>query len=178
MSWLLISDCRNGRVSLLRVPFSMSIQTSPLPTAQPRQNREPLDPSQSTLDANSGTSNDDDVDANVEKLAGNENAQAEKGMVPSPKPMSPEQGKDPSLVEFDGPNDPGNPKNWAAGKKIAITCSMGLMTFVVTFSSSIFSVAIGPVAAEFGISTLTATLGVTLFLLVCLSSPRYLGLAD
>jgi hypothetical protein len=71
------------------------------------------------------------------------------------------------LVDFDGPNDLGNPKNWSKGRKWAITTSMGFMTFAVTFSSSIFSVAIEPVAAEFGVSTVVSTLGVALFLFVC-----------
>ena len=73
---------------------------------------------------------------------------------------------DSSLVEFDGPNDPDNPKNWSVGRRIGITISMGLMGFVVTFSSSIFAVAVEPVAEEYNISTVTATLGVSLFLLV------------
>ena len=46
------------------------------------------------------------------------------------------------------------------------------MTFVVTFSSSVFAVAIEPVAKEYSIGRVTATLGVSLFLLVChLDSP-------
>jgi DHA1 family multidrug resistance protein-like MFS transporter len=77
-------------------------------------------------------------------------------------------GRDPGndLVEFDGPNDPGNPKNWPKWRKWAITVSMGLMTFAVTFSSSIFSVAVAPVAEEFHISTVASTFGVALFLFV------------
>jgi hypothetical protein len=70
------------------------------------------------------------------------------------------------LVEFDGPDDPGNPKNWSKRKRWAITASMGAMTFTVTFSSSIFSVAIPQVAEEYGVSYVVATLGVALFLLV------------
>ena len=34
-------------------------------------------------------------------------------------------------------------------------------------SSSVFATALGPVSAEFGIGETVATLGVTLFLLVC-----------
>lgn len=71
------------------------------------------------------------------------------------------------LVEFDGPNDPGNPKNFPKWRKWLITTSMGLMTFAVTFSSSIFSVAVQPVAEEYGVSSVVATLGVALFLFVC-----------
>ncbi|KIX06751.1 uncharacterized protein Z518_04727 [Rhinocladiella mackenziei CBS 650.93] len=60
------------------------------------------------------------------------------------------------LVEFDGPDDPENPQNWFKGKKWAITGAMGGMTFVVTFSSSIHSVAIPSV------SYVASTLGVSL----------------
>ena len=79
-------------------------------------------------------------------------------------PAVPEKRND--LVDFDGPDDPGNPRNWTARKRIAVTTSMGLMTFVVTFSSSIWSVCITVVAEEFHIGYVTSTLGVALFLLV------------
>ena len=82
--------------------------------------------------------------------------------------------KDPSLVEFDGPDDPDNPKNWTARRRAAITVSMGLMTFVVTFSSSIFAVAIEPVSKEYNVGTVTATLGVAFFLLVGFVEPSYM----
>jgi DHA1 family multidrug resistance protein-like MFS transporter len=71
-----------------------------------------------------------------------------------------------NLVDFDGPNDPDNPKNFPKWRKWAITTSMGFMTFAVTFSSSIFSVAVAPVAEEFHISTVASTMGVALFLFV------------
>lgn len=70
------------------------------------------------------------------------------------------------LVDFDGPDDTDNPKNFSKRKKWAITVSMGWMTFVVTFASSIFSVAIDSVSKEYHISRVVATLGVSLFLLV------------
>jgi hypothetical protein len=71
-----------------------------------------------------------------------------------------------NLVEFDGPDDAGNPKNWSKRKRWGVTVSMGLMTFVVTFASSIFSVAIKQVAEEYHVGTVVATLGVSLFLMV------------
>lgn len=87
--------------------------------------------------------------------------------LPSQETASPvEEEKDPSLVEFDGPDDPDNPKNWTARRRIGITACLALMTFVVTFSSTIFAVAVESVAEEFHIGTVTATLGVALFLLV------------
>ena len=83
----------------------------------------------------------------------------------SASPTSTEE-QDRSIVEFDGPDDPDNPKNWTARRRAIITIAMGLMTFVVTFSSSIFAVAIEPVAEEFDVGIPVATLGVSFFLLV------------
>jgi hypothetical protein len=36
-----------------------------------------------------------------------------------------------SLVDFDGPDDPEDPRNWSKRRRWAITASMGMMTFVV-----------------------------------------------
>lgn len=71
------------------------------------------------------------------------------------------------LVEFDGPDDPGNPKNWTPKRRWFITISMGLMVFTVTFASSIFSVNLGVIVDIFDVTIVTATLGVALFVLVC-----------
>lgn len=82
-------------------------------------------------------------------------------------PLEPIEPQTSNLVEFDGPHDPGNPKNWSARRRWGITVSMGLMVFTVTFASSIFSVNIGVVKEKFQVSEVTATLGVSLFVLVC-----------
>lgn len=86
--------------------------------------------------------------------------------------------QDPNLVDFDGPEDSGNPKNWSVRKRGAATVSMGLMTFVVTFASSVFSVAIEHVAVEYNIGTVTSTLGVSLFLLGFVFGPVFFGPAS
>ena len=70
------------------------------------------------------------------------------------------------LVEFEGPKDLDNPKNWSEKRRWAITISMGLFVFTVTFASSIFSVNIGVVQQTFHTDKVTATLGVALFVLV------------
>lgn len=82
------------------------------------------------------------------------------------------------VVDFDGPDDPENPKNFTKRRKWAITASMGWMTFVVTFSSSIYSVAVEPVAAEYSISRVVSTLGVSLFLLGFVFGPVFFGPAS
>jgi hypothetical protein len=70
------------------------------------------------------------------------------------------------FVEFEGANDPDNPKSWTPKRRWGITISMGLMVFTVTFASSIFSVNIGVVQEKFDVELVTATLGVALFVLV------------
>jgi hypothetical protein len=73
--------------------------------------------------------------------------------------------KDPNLIVWDGPNDPENPMNWPTSKKWIITISLGMITFCVTFASSVFSTATVATAAEFGVSTEVSTLGTSLFVL-------------
>ena len=70
------------------------------------------------------------------------------------------------LVEFSGPDDPDNPKNWTTRRRWGITVVVGLLVFTVTFASSIFSVNIGIVKEKFEVTQVVATLGVALFVLV------------
>jgi DHA1 family multidrug resistance protein-like MFS transporter len=79
------------------------------------------------------------------------------------------------LVEFDGPDDSGNPKNWPTKRRWAITVSMGLLVFTVTFASSIFSVNIRVVQEKFNVELVTATLGVALFVLGFVFGPIVFG---
>lgn len=92
-----------------------------------------------------------------------QNTDVEKGTQDAPQP---ESGESSLLVEFDGPNDPANPKNWSVNQRRAITISMSLLVFNVTFASSIFSVNIEVVRQKFDVSVVVATLGVALFVLV------------
>ncbi|KAF2765139.1 MFS general substrate transporter [Teratosphaeria nubilosa] len=69
---------------------------------------------------------------------------------------------DPNLVEFCGPDDPGNPQNWPLWKKWTITGALGMMCFVATFSSSVFASAITETSELFNVSTEVMTLGVSL----------------
>lgn len=73
--------------------------------------------------------------------------------------------KDPNLIEWDGPDDPENPMNWAPRKKWIVTVMLGMMTFCVTFASSVFSNATVPVAELYNVSTEVTTLGTSLFVL-------------
>lgn len=84
------------------------------------------------------------------------------GMGGSPGMRGP---KDPNIVEWDGPDDPENPMNFPRWKKWMITVMMGVMTFCITFASSVFSTATQATAREFGVSPEVMTLGTSLFVL-------------
>ncbi|KAJ9494764.1 hypothetical protein H2202_009840 [Exophiala xenobiotica] len=60
-------------------------------------------------------------------------------------PTAPMRDPGQDLVEFEGPDDPQNPKNWSKARKWKITAAMGGMTFVVTFASSVFGFVFGPI---------------------------------
>ncbi|KAN0112715.1 MFS general substrate transporter [Hyaloscypha variabilis] len=103
-----------------------------------------------------GSGEDSDVEkGNVE--GGNERAEQLK--------RKESKQKDPNLIEWDGPEDPENPMNWPTNKKWIVTLALGMMTFCVTFASSVFSNATVPVAELFGVSTEVTTLGTSLFVL-------------
>lgn len=69
----------------------------------------------------------------------------------------------PYLVDWDGPNDPDNPLNWTSGRKFFVTGLLCLLTFSVYMGSAIYTPGVELVAAYFGVGTVTATLGLTLF---------------
>ena len=98
--------------------------------------------------------------ADVEKDAG---LSAKPSLEPGLTPKT----KDPNLVEFDGPDDPGNPQNFPKSKKWLITVVYSSLTMWVQFSSSVFSTATGVTAEKFHVSTEVMTLGTALPVLVC-----------
>ena len=74
-------------------------------------------------------------------------------------------GSGSDLVDWDGPNDPENPQNWSRGYKWFLTITLGIVTFVITFASSIFSTATKATARQFGVSNEVMILGTSLFVL-------------
>ncbi|PQE24511.1 mfs multidrug transporter protein [Rutstroemia sp. NJR-2017a WRK4] len=125
-----------------------SIDSEPFP-GQDSLHGEALGASQSTTLAK------DDVEAAEEQQKRDEEVRREKM----------EQEQDPNLVTWDGPDDPENPMNWPTSKKWLVTVVMGLMTFCVTFASSVFSTATVVVAEVYGVSEEVGVLGTSLFVL-------------
>ncbi|KAJ5625297.1 MFS transporter [Penicillium lagena] len=58
--------------------------------------------------------------------------------------------KDPSLVGWDGPNDPENPFHWSTYKKARQLVFMALNTFLTCLASSMFAPGVADVMTEFG----------------------------
>lgn len=73
--------------------------------------------------------------------------------------------KDPNIVDWDGPDDPQNPMNFNPKRKWAIATIMGLMTFVVTFASSVLSSATMVIAKQYGVGQEVVVLSISLFVL-------------
>ncbi|KXT15292.1 hypothetical protein AC579_4850 [Pseudocercospora musae] len=86
-----------------------------------------------------------------------------------------EEEQDPNVVGWDGPDDPKNPMNWSPYRKWGIATNMGLMTFVVTFASSVLSSAVAPTSMEFGVSEEVMVLMVSLFVLGFAFGPVFWG---
>ena len=69
------------------------------------------------------------------------------------------------IVSWDGPNDPENPMNFPRSKKWRITMVTAIMTFCVSFASSVFSTATEVTAVKWGVSLEVMILGVSLYVL-------------
>ncbi|KAK6439678.1 GTPase-activating protein [Oleoguttula sp. CCFEE 5521] len=70
-----------------------------------------------------------------------------------------------NLVDWYGPNDPENPMNWSTAKKFLVTAEICLLTVSIYSGSSIYAPAVESVSETFGVSTVAAILGLTLFVL-------------
>ncbi|KAH9974385.1 major facilitator superfamily domain-containing protein [Lactifluus volemus] len=78
-----------------------------------------------------------------------------------PKPV--EEGSEPLLVTWHGPDDPENPMNWSHLKKSWVVFQVCLLTFTVYIGSAIYTAGIIEVMQEFHVSSVAATLCLTLF---------------
>lgn len=78
-------------------------------------------------------------------------------------PVDPERGRDLTVVDWDGLNDPSNPRNWSTAKKCFVTFLICLLTTGVYIGSAIYSPGETLVAREFHIGEEVALLGLCLF---------------
>lgn len=77
------------------------------------------------------------------------------------------------VVEFDGHDDPLHAQNWPIKKKLATAAILGFTTLTAAFGSSIFSAATGAIQHQFGIGSVVATLGTSLYVLGFATGPIF-----
>ncbi|KAG8680413.1 hypothetical protein FRC11_002525, partial [Ceratobasidium sp. 423] len=80
----------------------------------------------------------------------------------SPKQIKDEKG-DAFLVQWDGPDDPANPKNWSRPYRWYLTVLGGVAVLNATFASSAPSGIEGQLIKDFNLSTIVAILTISLF---------------
>ncbi|KAG6878232.1 hypothetical protein C0993_010354 [Termitomyces sp. T159_Od127] len=80
------------------------------------------------------------------------------------------------VVDWDGPDDPSNPKNWAFRRKWAATVIVSAFTFISPISSSMVAPATLQIAGEFGVtSTAIIAMMTSVFVLGYAVGPLFLG---
>ncbi|KAF7970479.1 hypothetical protein HWV62_23837 [Athelia sp. TMB] len=90
--------------------------------------------------------------------------------------VSTESDGDTLIVDWEGPDDPENPKNWSKHRKWVAVFIVSSFTFISPVSSSMIAPASTQLAAEFGItSTVTIALVTSIFVLAYAIGPLFLG---
>ncbi|KAG9223391.1 hypothetical protein CCMSSC00406_0007578 [Pleurotus cornucopiae] len=80
------------------------------------------------------------------------------------------------IVDWDGPDDPQNPKNWSYRKKWAATLVVSSFTFISPVSSSMIAPAADDMSRDFGItSSVVTALTISVFVLAYAIGPLFLG---
>ncbi|EIN05407.1 MFS general substrate transporter [Punctularia strigosozonata HHB-11173 SS5] len=80
------------------------------------------------------------------------------------------------IVDWDGPDDPHNPRNWTFRRKWAATVIVSAFTFISPVSSSMIAPAAGQVAEQFGItSSVVLAMSISVFVLAYAIGPLFLG---
>lgn len=85
--------------------------------------------------------------------AQDEPAENEQGRTSDTKPQ--ESATDPNIVDWDGPNDPSNPRNWTTNAKLANTSLVIVLTLLTPLASSMFAPGVPQVLSEFHSSSAT-----------------------
>lgn len=78
-------------------------------------------------------------------------------------PVDSEKGRDQTVVDWDGEQDPENPQNWSLRKKFFVTFQICLLTTGVYIGSAIYTPGIEQIIQIYGVSQVAATLGLSLF---------------
>jgi len=127
---------------------------------------------QATDDADSETRtlvNEDTPDRENSNSEKKKEKDAEKGK------SKDEKEKDPNVVDWYSEDDPANPMNWSLFKKNCVTAQLCLLTFSIYIGSAIYSPGYESLNQDFGVSSVVATLGLTLFVLGYGIGPLFLS---
>ncbi|KAJ5588210.1 MFS transporter [Penicillium hordei] len=81
-------------------------------------------------------------------------------------------------LDWDGPTDPNNPRNFSTPKKVFITACLASLVCIATFGSSVMSPASGQLIHEFGISKEVSVLATALYVLGFAFGPLIFGPAS
>lgn len=72
---------------------------------------------------------------------------------------------DPASLDWDGPDDPDDPKNWPLWLKCFTTLSAGLLCLIVTFGSSVYTTGLTKLMKDLDVSETLGISGLTFYLL-------------
>ncbi|KAF9026398.1 MFS polyamine transporter [Hymenopellis radicata] len=87
-----------------------------------------------------------------------------------------EDDSDVVVVDWDGPNDPENPKNWSYEKRWRATIAVSLFTFASTVTSSGIAPGSSKIAEEFGITSQPiVAMTVSIFVLAYAIGPLFMA---
>ncbi|KIY65819.1 MFS polyamine transporter [Cylindrobasidium torrendii FP15055 ss-10] len=80
------------------------------------------------------------------------------------------------VVDWDGPDDPENPKNWTYSRKWRATVVVSLFTFVSPVASSMLAPAVMSIGADLGIhKEIILSMTISIFVLAYAVGPLFLG---
>ncbi|KAK4504597.1 hypothetical protein PRZ48_005513 [Zasmidium cellare] len=74
-----------------------------------------------------------------------------------------EKGASAYLVDWNGEDDPENPQNWSLGTKLYCSGVVDFLTFSIYIGSAIYTSGVQGVEEQFHVSSVVATLGLSLF---------------
>jgi hypothetical protein len=139
------------------------------------------------LEVRNGIVNERDLDLEA-------NRQGQTAEIEKTRTARSEQAPDPKLVSklrlsclifgiltglqitWDGPDDPGNPKNWTIKKKWAIVVTVSLFTFISPVSSSMVAPALTTMSKDLNITdAVESQLTLSIFVLAYAVGPLFLG---
>lgn len=150
---------------------------------------------QSVYHSDNAINSDDVAQSDVSSLENAETVQEARGGTVNERDLDLEQGQQPQaeleksrtarsnrsrqdtkLVQWDGPDDPDNPKNWPNKKKWAATVTVSLFTFISPVSSSMVAPALSSIAADFNITDeVLSQLTLSIFVLAYAVGPLIFG---